>query len=197
MPIDLILRLYATGLHLSSYCIKYNGGDLTNPSGAKDELAIKVLFNNEGRLHDLSVLLGKLRSYFSVWGNDNCVSSGVECEDSASRICLQPDPNHYPTETCTQKKRQGYLLSYLVVLVDPNHEASRTCEETRRGALMLSYLNALEFLCEPLAELVILQKKEIIAEIEAASFHPQICSIQDAFYQFSDVFLFLHRQVTF
>lgn len=164
-PVDLILRLYATGLYLTNYEVKFRGGDLTSSRAAKDEFTISCLLDDGDQLHNLASLLGALGSYFSFCCTKNFVSSSVECEDSVSRIYLQPDS-----------------------------ESSITYMEKNRKAYMLSYLNALKFLCLPLAEKVNLEKKEIVSEIEAASISPQICSIQDAFFQFFYVF-FSQRQV--
>lgn len=60
-------------------------------------------------------------------------------------------------------------------------------------AYLLSYLNALKFLCLPLAELVNSEKKKILSENEASSVSNGICELQDALYQFSDVFIFYKR----
>lgn len=167
-PVDLILRLYAAGLYFTNYGVNCTGGDLTSSGGAKKKFAIRILLNDGDRLHKLATLLGSLGSYFSVCFKENCVSSRVEYEGSFSQICLQTNSNHEASITLMQKNREDY---------------------------MLSYLNALKFLCQPLAELINSEKKEIVSEIETTPAHEQLCSIQDAFYQLSDVFLFLYRQV--
>ncbi|KAJ4717002.1 putative Separase [Melia azedarach] len=154
--VDLMLRLYAAGLCLTNYAVKFRGGDLTSSKGAKDEFAIRILLHDGEQLHNLTSLLGASRSYFSVCCKENFASS-------ASQICLQSDSSH---------------------------EASITSMEKNKEAYMLPYLNALKFLCQPLAELVNLEKKELVAEIESASVHPHLCIIQDAFEHFSDVFIF-------
>ncbi|KAJ0007712.1 hypothetical protein Pint_29731 [Pistacia integerrima] len=165
-PVDLILRLYAAGLYFTNYG---TGGDLTSSRGAKKEFAIRILLNDGDRLHKLATLLGSLGSYFSVCCKENCVSSRVEYEGSFSQICLPTNSNHEAsTITLMQKNREDF---------------------------MLSYLNALKFLCQPLAEQINSEKKEIVSEIETTPGHEQLCSIQDAFYQLSDAFLFWHRQV--
>ncbi|XP_031277684.1 separase [Pistacia vera] len=162
-PVDLILRLYAAGLYFTNYG---TGGDLTSSRGAKKEFAIRILLNDEDRLHKLATLLGSLGSYFSVCCKENCVSSRVEYEGSFSQICLPTNSNHEAsTITLMQKNREDF---------------------------MLSYLNALKFLCQPLAEQINSEKKEIVSEIESTPGHEQLCSIQDAFYQLSDAFLFWH-----
>ncbi|KAH9751960.1 Separase [Citrus sinensis] len=158
-PVDLILRLYATGLYLTNYEVKFRGGDLTSTRAAKDEFVLSCLPDDGDQLHNLASLLSALGSYFSFCCAKNFVSSSVECEDSISQLHLQPDS-----------------------------ESSITSMQKNREAYMLSYLNALKFLCFPLAEQVNLEKKELVSEIEAAYISPQLCSIQDAFYQFFDVF---------
>ncbi|KAK9214507.1 hypothetical protein WN944_006500 [Citrus x changshan-huyou] len=158
-PVDLILRLYATGLYLTNYEVKFRGGDLTSTRAAKDEFVLSCLPDDGDQLHNLASLLSALGSYFSFCCAKNFVSSSVECEDSISQLHLQPDS-----------------------------ESSITSMQKNREAYMLSYLNALKFLCLPLAEQVNLEKKELVSEIEAAYISPQLCSIQDAFYQFFDVF---------
>lgn len=158
-PVDLILRLYATGLYLTNYEVKFRGGDLTSTRAAKDEFVLSCLPDDGDQLHNLASLLSALGSYFSFCCAKNFVSSSVECEDSISQLLLQPDS-----------------------------ESSITSMQKNREAYMLSYLNALKFLCLPLAEQVNLEKKELVSDIEAAYISPQLCSIQDAFYQFFDVF---------
>lgn len=57
-----------------------------------------------------------------------------------------------------------------------------------------SYLNALEFLCQPLAEFINLEKKEILSEEEVFPFLYKFCEvIQETFHQYCDVFFFCHR----
>lgn len=166
-PIDLTVRLYSAGLCIKYHDVKYRGTDLTSCRGAKDEV-VRMLLDNGDTFHDLADLLASLRTYFYFCCNEKCMSSTVEYGSSVSRICLQSGSSHGASAKCTEKYREAYVVSYL---------------------------NALKFLCQPLAELVNLEKKEIIAVTEAASFHPQLCTIQDAFYQYCDAFISFQRQV--
>ena len=164
-PIDLIVKLYAAGLYIKNYDVKYRHADLTSSKGAKDEI-VGMLLDEGERLHNLADLLASLRAYFYFFCKEKCVSSTVDYEGSVSQICLQSDSNLGASTKCTEKYREAY---------------------------MLSYLKALKFLCQPLAKLVNLEKNEIIAETEAASFHPQLCTIRDVLYQYCDLFVSLHR----
>ncbi|KAK0589698.1 hypothetical protein LWI29_017484 [Acer saccharum] len=163
-PIDLIVKLYAAGLYIKNYDVKYRHADLTSSKGAKDEI-VGMLLDEGERLHNLADLLASLRAYFYFFCKEKCVSSTVDYEGSVSQICLQSDSNLGASTKCTEKYREAY---------------------------MLSYLKALKFLCQPLAKLVNLEKNEIIAETEAASFHPQLCTIRDVLYQYCDLFVSLH-----
>ncbi|KAI9176721.1 hypothetical protein LWI28_006369 [Acer negundo] len=163
-PIDLIVKLYAAGLYIKNYDVKYIHPDLTSSKGAKDEI-VGMLLDEGERLHNLADLLASLRAYFYFCCKEKCVSSTVDYEGSVSQICLQSDSNLGTSTKCTEKYREAY---------------------------MLSYLKALKFLCQPLAELVNLEKNVIIAETEAASFHAQLCAIRDVLFQYCDLFVSLH-----
>ncbi|XP_020532873.1 separase isoform X2 [Jatropha curcas] len=164
-PLDMILRLYAIGLTLTDCVIKSKIGDITSSKGAKNESAVSILIADGVRLCNLTPLLGSLRSYFDVGISENCVPGGVEFKGSAGLLCSQLDFHHGTSLGCIQKDRNVYLLGYL---------------------------NALKFLCQPLAELVNLDKKQIIAEDIVASVSTLLLNIQEAFDQFFDVFLSLH-----
>ncbi|KAK2664690.1 hypothetical protein Ddye_003264 [Dipteronia dyeriana] len=163
-PIDLIVKLYAAGIYIKNYDVKYRHADLTSSKGADDEI-VGILLDEGERLHNLADLLASLRAYFYFCCREKCVSSTVDYEGSVSQMRLQSDSNLRASTKCTEKYREAY---------------------------MLSYLKGLKFLCQPLAELVNLEKNKIIAEIEAASFHPQLCTIQDVLYQYCDLFVSLH-----
>lgn len=115
-------------------------------------------------LCNLTPVLGSLRSYFYDNCEENCVSCGIDYQDLASDIHL--DSHHGTSLNCTQKSREVYLLAYL---------------------------NVLKFLCKPLSERVISQNKQIIFESDVASLSMMLCSIQEAFHQFSDIVLYFHR----
>ncbi|XP_058007009.1 separase isoform X2 [Hevea brasiliensis] len=93
------------------------------------------------------------------------VSCGVDYKRSHCLLCSQSDSHYGIALACTQKDKRVYFLGYL---------------------------NALEFLCQPLAELVNMEKKQIVAESDVASVSTFLFSIQEAFDQFFDVFLFFH-----
>ncbi|KAJ7002733.1 separase [Populus alba x Populus x berolinensis] len=115
-------------------------------------------------LCNLTPVLGSLRSYFYDNCEEHCVSCGIDYQDLASDIHL--DSHHGTSLNCTQKSREVYLLAYL---------------------------NVLKFLCKPLSERVISQNKQIIFESDVASLSMTLCSIQEAFHQFSDIVLYFHR----
>ncbi|CAK7357007.1 unnamed protein product [Dovyalis caffra] len=115
-------------------------------------------------LCNLAPVLGSLRSYFYDGCKENCVSCGIEFQDFACDITL--DSHHGTSLNCTQNSKEVYLLAYL---------------------------NVLKFLCKPLSELVISQNKQIIFESDASSLSSMLCSIQEAFHQFSDIVLYFHR----
>ncbi|KAJ6942111.1 separase [Populus alba x Populus x berolinensis] len=115
-------------------------------------------------LCNLTPVLGSLRSYFYDNCEEHCVSCGIDYQDLASDIHL--DSHHGTSLNCTQKSREVYLLAYL---------------------------NVLKFLCKPLSERVISQNKQIIFESDVASLSMMLCSIQEAFHQFSDIVLYFHR----
>lgn len=51
------------------------------------------------------------------------------------------------------------------------------------------YFTALKFLCGPLSELIISERKDILCGLEEVSFSIKLPNIQDAFHQFGLVFL--------
>ncbi|KAK7833848.1 separase [Quercus suber] len=110
-PFDMILRLYAAGLHLINSDVKSRGGDLTSSGGAKYESVIQILCDDGDILQNLAALLGSLGSYFHI-----------SCKENYNN-------------------RQTYDLFYL---------------------------NDLKFLCQPLADLVNSERKQLISENEDA-----------------------------
>ncbi|XP_020532884.1 separase isoform X2 [Jatropha curcas] len=120
---------------------------------------------NDGvRLCNLTSLLGSLRSYFYVGFSENCVPCVVEFKGSAGLLCSESDFHHVTSLACLQEDRRVYLIGYL---------------------------NALKFLCQPLAELLNLEKKQIIARDGVRSFCTSFSSIEGAFGQYFYVFLSL------
>ncbi|KAG8650212.1 hypothetical protein MANES_07G013200v8 [Manihot esculenta] len=164
-PTDMILRLYVVGLTYNDSVVKSQLANFTSFESAVNEPAVCIFLSDVVRSHSLASVLGSLRSYFYDRYKENCVSYGVDHKESDCLLCSQK-PSHYGiTLACTQKDRRDYLLGYL---------------------------NALEFLCQPLAELINSEKKQIVAKNEVASVSTFLFSIQEAFDQFFDVFLFIH-----
>ncbi|XP_050209368.1 separase isoform X2 [Mercurialis annua] len=81
-------------------------------------------------------------------------------------------------------------LSYL------QSDSALACTQKERKAFLKSYLNALEFLCQPLAELINSEKKHFFAENDVASVSTFMFTVQEAFDQCLDVFLFLHSSAS-
>ncbi|KAF3975524.1 hypothetical protein CMV_001236 [Castanea mollissima] len=147
-PFDMILRLYAAGLHLIN-------------SDAKSRGAIQILHDDGDILENLAALLGSLGSYFHISCKENCVTCNVKHTDSVCQSCSQ---------------------------LSSGYEASIDCTKNDRKAYLLFYLNALKFLCQPLADLVNSERKQLVSENEDAFITTKISIIQDAFYQFADIF---------
>ncbi|KAJ6704493.1 hypothetical protein OIU85_030317 [Salix viminalis] len=162
-PLEMIIKLYAIGLSFIDCNTKSMIGDGMPSKGAKDEHAVGILDGGVA-LCNLEPVLGSLQSYFYDNCEENCVPSGIDYQDLASDIHL--DSHHGTSLNCTQKSREVYLLAYL---------------------------NVLKFLCKPLSECVISQNKQIIFESDAGSLSMMLCSIQEAFHQFSDIVLYFHR----
>ncbi|XWS55202.1 hypothetical protein CRYUN_Cryun10bG0154400 [Craigia yunnanensis] len=72
---------------------------------------------------------------------------------------------------------------------DIEYKNSMTCKD--RNACLVMYYNTLKFLCQPFAELINSEKKRILAETEASTDSSKLYIIQDAFYQFCDIFFSL------
>ncbi|KAK7839536.1 separase [Quercus suber] len=147
-PFDMILRLYAAGLHLIN-------------SDAKSRGAIRILHDDGDLLQNLPALLGSLGSYFHISCKENCVTCNVKHTDSVCQSCSQLSSGYEASIDCTQNDRKAYLLFYL---------------------------NALKFLCQPLADLVNFERKQLVSENDDAFITTKLCIIQDAFYQFADIF---------
>ena len=159
----MIIKLYAIGLSFIDCNTKSMIGDGMLFKGAKDEHAVGIL--DEGvALCNLEPVLGSLRSYFYDNCEEKCVPCGSDYQDLASDMYL--DSHNGTSLNCTQKSREVYLLAYL---------------------------NVLKFLCKPLSECVISQNKQIIFESDVGSLSMTLCSIQEAFHQFSDIVLYFHR----
>ncbi|XP_059463278.1 separase isoform X5 [Corylus avellana] len=158
----MILRVYAAGLHLINYDVKFRGCDHTSFGGAKYESAIRILCDDGNILQNLADQLGSLGGYFHIGCKENCVISSVKYTDSVGQVCSQMSSGYEAYMACTEKNRKAYLLFYL---------------------------NALRFLCQPLAELVNSERKQLVSENEDAFVTTRLCVIQDIFHQFADIFL--------
>ncbi|XP_040943419.1 separase isoform X2 [Gossypium hirsutum] len=82
IPVDLILRLYATGLDFSVRNVKLKYNDCTTSKGVEDDSAIDVLFLERDKLHNLSGLLGLLGNCCNIGKSDPSIASDVECKNS-------------------------------------------------------------------------------------------------------------------
>ncbi|XP_017971182.1 PREDICTED: separase isoform X3 [Theobroma cacao] len=126
-PVDLILRLYATGLEFTD--------DFTTSKGAEDNSAIEVLFIERDKLHNLSALLGSLRHYFNIGEKETCISSDIEYKNSVNQMHLQPGSKGQCSMTCKDRKAcivmyyntQKFLCQPLAELV--NSEKKRILAE--------------------------------------------------------------------
>ncbi|XP_065870788.1 separase isoform X2 [Euphorbia lathyris] len=91
----------------------------------------------------------------------------------------------------------GSLKSYFFDVCKDNCLSCRVetplaCTQKSRRVYLLVYFNALKFLCQPLSELVNLEKKQIASANGVASTSALFFSIREVFDQFLDVFLFLY-----
>lgn len=86
-PFDMILRLYAAGLHLINSDVKSRGGDLTSSGGAKYESVIQILCDDGDILQNLAALLGSLGSYFHISCKENYVTCNVKHTDYICQSC--------------------------------------------------------------------------------------------------------------
>ena len=161
----MILRLYATGLNLTGCNIQSNGSDFATSKSADVESAFKILLDDGDELQDLTMSLGLLDNYFHINGKENKVSFSAEQKDPVGQVCSHMESDYEAFVAFAQKNGKDYLLLYS---------------------------NALKFLCQPLSELVNLERVQIIAESEAFSSSTKLCHIQNALHQFCDVFLFCH-----
>ncbi|KAJ7968102.1 separase [Quillaja saponaria] len=160
-PLDLILRLYAMGLNLNCNVVS-RAGDIASSRGAKFESLIGTLLDDAVILHDLPSLLGSLSSYFQMGCKENCVSSSIGYKDSVDQTHLQFASDNGTSMACTENR-----ITYL------------SC-----------YLNALKFLCQPLAESVNLERKQLVL---AALDMSKLSIVQDVFHQLCNVILSFQR----
>ncbi|XP_038681739.1 separase isoform X2 [Tripterygium wilfordii] len=162
-PSDMILRLYVVGLSFIDYDANSKDGGIMS-SGTKDvHAAMDMLDGGEGQ-HNLATLIRSLQNYFQVSCKDHWESSSVGHDDGASQSGSQLVSNHGASIISSPKSRKAYLPAYL---------------------------NALKFLCQPLAELVHFEKKQIVLQ-NGSPFSTRLCGVQDTFHQLCEVILFLY-----
>ncbi|XWS62549.1 hypothetical protein CRYUN_Cryun06bG0020800 [Craigia yunnanensis] len=80
--VDLILRLYATGLDFAERDVKSKCDDFATSKGVEDDSAFKVLLLERDKQHNLSALLGLLRNCFNIGKKETCISSDIEHKNS-------------------------------------------------------------------------------------------------------------------
>ncbi|KAJ4836891.1 hypothetical protein Tsubulata_046816 [Turnera subulata] len=168
IPIDLILRLYATALSLNDSAVNSRADDNASFNDAKEEHAIGFWID-QSILSDLAPVLRSLQTYFYGKRKETSVSSMLEFNNSPSHACSQLDCHYGTSASFMQKDRKVYLHAYL---------------------------NALKFLCQPLAEMVNAYDKHIVAEGANAVFSTVLSSVQDAFHHFCYAFLYFHGTVS-
>ncbi|KAK8668366.1 hypothetical protein V6N13_105823 [Hibiscus sabdariffa] len=78
IPVDLILRLYATALDFAEHNVKLKYDNCTTSKGAEDVLAIDILFLERDKLNALSALLGNCGN---IGKNETSTASDSECKN--------------------------------------------------------------------------------------------------------------------
>lgn len=163
-PTDLIMSLYAIGLFFNDFCGQLRLLGSATPSTAKDLSVFEFLLDNEHRLQNLTGVLGSLKHHYNCSPKGSNLPYRAESKNSVYQMHSRTESN-YKTSICTQNGKPD----------------------------MLCYRSALQFLCQPLAEFVNSERKEILTEKEDVSLGKKLYSIQDAFHQFLDVFLLCQR----
>ncbi|XP_022978634.1 separase isoform X2 [Cucurbita maxima] len=134
------------------------------PRGETCGSAFSTLLDDEDTIQSLVNLNGFLGSYFCIGCREGNESCSIEQKDFVGQPCLHRNPNHENGVPSLLSLREGYLSSYL---------------------------DAIKFFCQPLAESVNAERKEILAEDKAS---PVLYNIQNTLHQFCDVFLFCQRR---
>lgn len=137
------------------------------PRGETCGSAFSTLLDDEDTIQSLVNLNGFLGSYFCIGCREGNESCSIEQKDFVGQPCLHRNSNHENGVPSLLSLREAYLSSYL---------------------------DAIKFFCQPLAESVNAERKEILAEDKA---FPVLYNIQNTLHQFCDVFLFCQRQVIF
>ncbi|KAK3002113.1 hypothetical protein RJ639_021722 [Escallonia herrerae] len=163
LPIDLIIKLYSTGLFISDFISQVRSTGSTTMRSAERSSVIGLLLDNEDRFQSLSTSLRLFKSYHDISAKKNSLPSSAEYKDSLHPVCL-PTEFNCESPVCTEKEK----------------------------SVMLLYCSALKFMCQPLAELVNSERKDVIAGNEGVSFSTKLSTIQDVCHQFCDVYLYCH-----
>ncbi|CAE6181743.1 unnamed protein product [Arabidopsis arenosa] len=74
-----------------------------------------------------------------------------------------------------------------------NNKTHGSCTDKNKKNCLPQYLDALQFLCQPLADLIYSVKRKIVLETEMSCASAHLTTIHDAFLQFCDGCLFLQR----
>ncbi|CBI23880.3 unnamed protein product, partial [Vitis vinifera] len=77
-PLNLILRLYATGLNFTGCNIQSSGSDSITSKSADDESAFEILLDDGDELQHLATSIGLLDNYFHINSKENKVSFSAE-----------------------------------------------------------------------------------------------------------------------
>ncbi|XP_047307638.1 separase [Impatiens glandulifera] len=158
--VELIMNVYATGLLVYACFEQSRQVDATTKNTLKDISMLGVLFDDVNAIQNLTTVLNKLKACFCFGISGNHFLS-INCEHRCS------------TSSFRLKKESCYNSSF--------------CELENRNLYVKSYCNALRFLCQPLAERVHSERKELVGEIEANSVI-KLRDIQAILCHFCDVF---------
>ncbi|CAH2078208.1 unnamed protein product [Thlaspi arvense] len=151
--LNLILRLYSSGLSITVYGSKFGESKLKD---ATDDWKIQTLLDDEARWQNLVLLLGMVDSYSGNVGN----------QIGLSLMAGHKNYNNKTNDYCTDRNK-------------------KTCWP--------QYVDALEFLCQPLADLIHSMKRKIVLKTEFPCVSAHLSTIHDAFIQFCDGFFVFQR----
>ncbi|KAL0890878.1 hypothetical protein Bca101_014861 [Brassica carinata] len=151
--LNLILRLYSSGLSIMVYDSKFGESKVKD---ATDDWKIQALLDDGNRWKSLVSLLRMGDSYSGDMGNQTDLS-------------LVGGHKNYISKT------------------------DDSCTDINMKNWWPQYVDALKFLCQPLAILINSVKRKIVLETEMSCASAHLSTIHDAFLQFCDGCLFLHR----
>ncbi|GMI87982.1 EXTRA SPINDLE POLES, RADIALLY SWOLLEN 4, homolog of separase, HOMOLOGY OF SEPARASE 1 [Hibiscus trionum] len=130
VPVDLILRLYATALDFAEHNVKLKYDNYTTSKGAENASAIDILFLERDKLHTLSAL-GERKAYLVMYYNTlkflcqplaelvnaekKRILSETEASSDSRNLCIIRDAfdqfcdSFFSLERCTSEtKREGF-----------------------------------------------------------------------------------------